>query len=103
MGHRVGGRIDVKPPKIRSTVAHDVLPAQWTDLDPEILPEERLLFDLAKINPSDPDVAHAVTLASGGRFSWTNTWNPATRPSGHRALATNVPVRPTPAPAVSRE
>jgi Uncharacterised nucleotidyltransferase len=64
--------------------------ARWTGFDPEILPEEWFLFDLAKITPSDGDLAHAVTLASSSGFSWTNAWNLATRLSVHGLVAKNV-------------
>jgi len=71
-------------------VAHDVLPAQWSDLHPEILPEEWLLFDLAKIDPSDADLKHAITLAGASGFSWTNAWNLATRLWVHGLVSKNV-------------
>ena len=67
-----------------------LLHARWTELEREILPEEWLLFDLAKIDPSDADLTHAIALAGANGFSWTNAWNLATRLWVHGLVSKNV-------------
>jgi hypothetical protein len=62
----------------------------WVESHPEIRPEEWLLFDLAKINPSRADIDDAIALTGTDGFSWTNAWNLATRLWVHGLVAKNV-------------
>jgi hypothetical protein len=62
----------------------------WVESHPEILPEEWLLFDLAKTNPSRADIDDAIALTGASDFSWTNAWNLATRLWVHGLVAKNV-------------
>jgi Uncharacterised nucleotidyltransferase len=71
--------VDQRPTEIR-----------WTAAGLDMLPEEWLLFDLAKTHPSQLDLEHAVTLANRRQFSWERAWTIATRLWVHPLLAKNV-------------
>ena len=68
--------------------------APWKDDPLAILPEEWLLFALAKVNPSAVDRQRAAAIVRQPRFSWDNAWDLAVRHWVHRIVAKNIQDEP---------